>query len=154
MLVIYVDADACPVKEEVYRVAKRCKLAVLVVANSFIRTPSDGDVRFITVGSGDDVADDWIAERVGVADIVITADIPLAGRCLKAGARVVGSTGNEFTEDSIGSALAGRELATQLREMGLETPGPPPMGKKDRSRFLNTLDTVIQSIRREHPETQ
>ncbi|MFT4569322.1 MAG: hypothetical protein ACI8TX_000466 [Hyphomicrobiaceae bacterium] len=148
MLTIFVDADACPVKDEVYRVATRCELQVRVVANSFINVPRDGRVELITVGSGDDVADDWIAERAGPGDIVVTADILLASRCLKAGARVIGTKGLEFTEDSIGGALAGRELSQQLREMGMETRGPAPMEKKDRGRFLNTLDTVIQAIRR------
>jgi uncharacterized protein YaiI (UPF0178 family) len=143
-MIIYIDADASPVKNEVYRVAKRCGLPVIVVANSSMQVPGDIDVRLVVVGSGDDVADDWIAERAGQGDVVVTADIPLASRCLKAGASVVGSTGVEFTEDSIGSALAGRELAQQLREMGLETRGPAPMEKKDRSRFLNTLDMIIR----------
>ncbi len=148
MLTIYVDADACPVKEEVYRVALRCELQVRVVANSFIQTPRSALVELVTVGSGDDVADDWIAERAGPGDIVVTADIPLAARCLEAGARVVGSKGVEFTEESIGGALAGRALAQHLREAGVDAGGPAPMSKKDRGRFLNTMDAIVQSIRR------
>lgn len=149
MLDIYIDADACPVKDEVYRVALRCDLEVIVVANTQMRRPAEGRVTIVKVGSGDDVADDWIAEQAGVGDIVITADIPLAARCLEGKVRVLGTKGIEYTEDSIGSALAGRNLSQQLREMGVETSGPAPMTKKDRSRFLNTLDSIIQAIRRE-----
>ncbi|HEY2775611.1 MAG TPA: YaiI/YqxD family protein [Candidatus Binatia bacterium] len=149
MLEIFVDADACPVKEEIYRVARRCALPVSLVANSFVATPPDGLVRLVTVGAGDDVADDWIAGRAGRGDIVITADVLLAARCLKAGARVVDPKGREFTDDSIGSQVAGRELSRRLRESGVKTDGPAPMTGKDRGRFLNTLDTVIQSIRRQ-----
>lgn len=145
---IYIDADACPVKQEVYRVARRCEIDVIVVANCGMAVPVDLTVRLVVVESGDDVADDWIAERIERADIAITADIPLAARCLKAGARVVGPRGVEFTDDSIGSALAGRELSRHLREIGADTAGPPPLTKKDRSQFLNTLDAVVQSLRR------
>jgi uncharacterized protein len=148
-MTIYVDADACPVKEEVYRVARRCGLDVRVVANSFLPTPSDASVELVVVGQGDDVADDWIAERAGRGDIVVTADILLASRCLKADARVVDPKGQEFTNDSIGSQLAGRELSRHLRELGLETRGPAPMDKKDRGRFLGTLDSIIQALKRE-----
>lgn len=147
-MILYVDADACPVKDEVYRVARRCALEVRVVANAFIRTPPDASVRLVSVAHGDDVADDWIAERAGPDDIVITADVLLAARCLKARARVIDPKGREFTDDSIGSQVAGRELSRHLRELGLETGGPAPMEKKDRARFLNTLDTVIQALRR------
>lgn len=148
-MIIYVDADACPVKEEVYRVARRCRLEVRVVANAPIRIPSDVAVELIVVGHGDDVADDWIAERAGTGDIVVTADVLLADRCLKARARVIDPKGREFTDDSIGAQVAGRELSRRLRESGIETGGPSPMEKKDRGRFLNTLDTVIQALRRE-----
>jgi uncharacterized protein YaiI (UPF0178 family) len=147
--VVYVDADACPVKEEVYRVARRCGLEVRVVANVPMRIPADPAVHLITVGQGDDVADDWIAERAGAGDIVITADVLLAARCLKARARVIDPKGREFTDDSIGGQVAGRELSRRLRESGIETGGPAPMEKKDRGRFLNTLDTVVQALRRE-----
>lgn len=148
-MIIYVDADACPVKEEVYRVARRCGLAVRVVANRFQNTPADELIELVVVGDGDDVADDWIAERCGRGDIVVTADIPLASRSLKAGARVVDPKGREFTDDSIGSQLAGREISRHMREVGLDTKGPAPMDRKDRGRFLNTLDTIIQSLKRQ-----
>jgi uncharacterized protein YaiI (UPF0178 family) len=147
MLTIYVDADACPVKEEVYRVARRCTLKVQVVANSPMAVPADSLIRLVVVGAGDDVADDWIASRAGEGDIVITADVLLAARCLKAAARVVDPKGREFTDDSIGSQVAGRELSRRLRESGIETGGPSPMTAQDRGKFLNTLDTVVQSIR-------
>jgi uncharacterized protein YaiI (UPF0178 family) len=147
MLTIYVDADACPVKEEVYRVARRCTLKVQVVANSPMAVTADALIRLIVVGAGDDVADDWIASRAGEGDIVITADVLLAARCLKAAARVVDPKGREFTDDSIGSQVAGRELSRRLRESGIETGGPSPMTAQDRGKFLNTLDTVVQSIR-------
>jgi uncharacterized protein len=149
MLEIYVDADACPVKEEVYRVARRCALEVYVVANIPMAIPSDARVQLVVVGAGDDVADDWIAERVGQGDIVITADVLLAARCLKKGARVVDAKGREFTDDSIGSQVAGRELSRRLRESGIETGGPSPMTTRDRGKFLNTLDAVVQAIRRQ-----
>lgn len=148
MLEIYVDADACPVKEEVYRVARRCGLKVYVVANSAMATPADPLIQFVCVEAGDDVADDWIVGRAGKGDIVVTADVLLADRCLKADARVVDPKGREFTNDSIGSQVAGRELSRRLREAGIETAGPSPMTARDRGKFLNTLDAVVQSIRR------
>jgi uncharacterized protein len=151
LLEIYVDADACPVKEEVYRVARRCALRVHVVANRPMAIPSDALFDLVVVGAGDDVADDWIASRAGMGDIVITADVLLADRCLKASARVVDAKGREFTDDSIGSQVAARELTRRLREAGIETGGPAPMTAKDRGKFLNTLDTVVQSIRRLSP---
>src|SRR6516164_4856789 len=123
---IFIDADACPVKEEVYRVAARYGLKVFVVANSFIRTPRDASIELVSVGQGFDAADDWIAERATPQDIVITSDIPLAGRCLKAGAVVVAPNGKPFTESSIGMALAMRELMSDLRAMGEAKGGPPP----------------------------
>jgi len=149
VLRIFVDADACPVKEEVYRVARRYDLAVAVVTNARMRVPDDARFEQVVVEGGFDAADDWIAERVQPRDIVITADIPLAARCLPQGARVLEPRGREFTEDSIGDALATRELLSQLREQGAVTGGPPPLEKKDRSRFLQRLDEVIQAIRRE-----
>ncbi len=148
MLRIFVDADACPVKQEVYRVAGRTQLSVTLVANSWMQIPVAGSVGLQVVGQGLDAADDWIVEHVGVHDIVITADILLAGRCLEAGAQVLGPTGKAFTEDNIGSAIATRELMAGLREAGERTGGPPPIGKRDRSRFLQKLDEIIQSIRR------
>ena len=146
---ILVDADACPVKEEVYRVARRCGLKVHVVANSAMATPPDALIQLVVVGAGDDVADDWIASRAGKGDIVITADVLLAARCLKSAARVVDPKGREFTDDSIGSQVAGRELSRRLRESGIETGGPSAMTARDRGQFLNKLDAVVQSIRRQ-----
>lgn len=148
MLHIYVDADACPVKQEVYRVAKRCGLEVTLVANSWMRVPDERWLTLEVVGEGFDEADDWIVEHIQPDDIVITADIPLASRCLKNGARVIGSTGKPFTEDNIGPALATRDLLSELRGAGEITGGPPPLEKRDRSRFLQQLDELIQSIRR------
>ncbi len=145
---IYVDADGCPVKEEVYRVARRYGLTVYVVANRHQRTPSDDLVRPVVVGGAFDAADDWIAERAGPGDVVITADIPLAARCLERGARVIGPRGDPFTGDNIGEALATRELMDQLRQMGMQTGGPKPFDKRSRSRFLQALDQVIQAVRR------
>jgi len=142
-----VDADACPVKEEVYRVARRYALHVTLVANAPQRIPDDERFALVVVREGMDVADDWIAERAGMGDIVITADIPLAARCIRSGARVIGTTGRAFTEDNVGGALATRDILTELRGAGEFTPGPPPFEKRDRSRFLQALDTAIQAIR-------
>ncbi len=152
MLHIFVDADACPVKEEVFRVARRCGLQVTLVANSYIRTPPGDRVALQLVGNDPDAADDWIVENVGNHDIVVTSDIPLASRCLDAGAHVIPPTGKPFTEDNIGGALATRDLLADLRNAGELTGGPPPFQKKDRSRFLQQLDEVVQSVRRAHPE--
>ena len=151
MLHIYVDADACPVKQEVYRVAKRYQLEVTLVANSWMRIPDERWLKLEVVGEGFDAADDWIVEQVQADDIVITADIPLASRCVKEGASVIGTTGKPFTENNIGSALATRDLLSELRGAGEITGGPRPLQKRDRSRFLQTLDEVIQSIRRKRP---
>ena len=151
MLHIFVDADACPVKEEVYRVARRCGLNVTLVANSWMRTPTGPWIALEVVGGDSDAADDWIVEHVEPFDIVITADIPLADRCIKKGAKVIGTTGKPFTEESIGSALATRDLMEELRGAGEITGGPPPLDKRARSRFLQELDNVIQSIRRKQP---
>jgi len=145
---IYVDADACPVKSEVYRVAGRYELAVYVVANTWLQVPTRGRVEAVVVREGPDVADDWIAERAGAGDIVISADIPLAARCLENGAYVLGHDGRPFTEDSIGSALASRELLSQLREVGEMSGGPSPFTKADRSRFLQKLDEAVHRVRR------
>ncbi len=150
MLHIFIDADACPVKSEVYRVAERYGLGVTVVANSWMRTPGEGWIRLEVVGSGFDAADDWIVEHVASNDIVVTADVILAGRCLKAGARVLGPGGKPFTNDNIGDALATRELLAELRGAGEMTGGPRPLTKRDRSRFLQQLDQMIVTIRREH----
>ncbi len=151
MLHIFIDADACPVKDEVYRVAGRCRLKVTLVANSWMRTPDERWIALEVVGDASDEADDWIVEHVEQSDIVITADVPLASRCVKAGARVIGPTGKPFTEDTIGEVLAPRDLLTELRGAGEVTGGPPPLNQRDRSRFLQQLDQVIQSIRRKHP---
>ena len=137
---IYVDADACPVKDEVYRVAARYRLEVILVANQRMSVPHDERIRLEVVSEGLDAADDWIAENIGPGDIVITADIPLAGRCLEVGAQALGSTGRPFNEDNIGEALATRELLADLRMGGEVTGGPRPFEKKDRSRFLHQLD--------------
>jgi len=146
---IYVDADACPVKKEVYKVAQRYGMHVTLVANSWMRVPMDARTTLEVVGDALDEADDWIVEHVGHNDIVITADILLAGRCLEKGARVIGNTGKVFDEANIGIAVATRELMADLREAGEMTGGPPPMGKKDRSRFLQVLDQAIQAVKRE-----
>ncbi len=148
MLKIFVDADACPVKSEVYRVASRYGLAVTLVANSRMRTPDDRNVSLVVVSSGLDAADDWIVEHVEARDIVITSDIPLASRCLEKGASVIGNTGRPFTEDNIGTALADRELLSDLRSAGEITGGPAPLTKCDRSLFLQKLDEAIQAIKR------
>ncbi len=151
LLHIFVDADACPVKQEVYRVASRYGLDVTLVSNSWMRVPNERWLALEVVEDGIDAADDLIVEHVQPYDIVITADIPLANRCLKEGARVIGPTGKPFTEDNIGQAVATRDLLSELRDAGEITGGPPPLKKRDRSRFLQQLDEVIQSIRRNHP---
>ena len=148
MLHIFVDADACPVKPEIYKVAERYRLQVTLVANSWMRVPNERLIVLEVVGAGADVADDWIVERVQACDIVITADILLADRCLKKEARVIGTNGKLFTEDNIGSAVATRNLMAELRGAGEITGGPPPLQKRDRSRFLHQLDEIIQTIRR------
>jgi len=145
---LYIDADACPVKTEIYRVAERYALKVYVVSNSYINVPRDPRIERVVVSDGFDAADDWIAERVGPEDIVITSDIPLADRSLKKGAAAIGSTGVAFTTSSIGMAMASRELMSNLRAMGEATGGPKPMSPRDRSRFLSTLDETIQKLRR------
>ncbi|MGA2700494.1 MAG: YaiI/YqxD family protein [Isosphaeraceae bacterium] len=146
---IYVDADACPVKEEIYRVARRYGSKVFVIANSPMRVPQEENFEFVGVSGGFDVADDWIAERARTGDIVITADIPLAGRCLQQGARVLGPTGLEFTEDAIGDALATRALLDMLRQSGDFRGGPSPFARSDRSRFLSKLDELVHAARRD-----
>jgi uncharacterized protein len=149
---IYVDADACPVKKEVYRVANRYHLAVTLVANAWMRVPNERWLTLKVVADGFDAADDWIVGHVQPDDIVVTADILLASRCVKEGARVIGPTGKPFTEDNIGQAVATRNLLSELRDAGEITGGPRPLQKKDRSRFLQKLDEMIHAIRREHPE--
>lgn len=150
MTEIYVDADACPVREEVFRVATRLGLVVHVVSNGSrpIRPPGLANVRMVVVGEGADVADDWIAERIGAGDVCVTADIPLASRCLAKGAAALAHNGKRWTGDNIGGALAGREIGRHLREIGVATGGPPPLGKADRSRFLSALEVVVQAALR------
>ena len=148
MTSLYIDADACPVKDEVYKVAARYKLPVLVVSNSWIRTPPQAGVSSIVVDAGPDIADDWIAERAGVGDIVITADIPLAQRALTAGAQVLHPAGRPFTSGNIGGALASRAIGEHLRSFGEITGGPKPFAPADRSRFLQALDAAVVKARR------
>ena len=149
MIEIFVDGDACPVKDEVYAVATRLGVPVALVANSRIHVPPDFGVEMIVVEGTPDAADDWIAENARPSDVVVTADIPLAARCLAAGARVLGTNGRPFTENSIGGALATRELKSQLRESGTFTGGPRPISGPDRSRFLSKLDELVQRGLRE-----
>jgi uncharacterized protein YaiI (UPF0178 family) len=148
---IYVDGDACPVRDEVYRVADRLRLPVFVVSNGSrpLRPPGLPNVRMIFVGQQADAADDWIAAHIGRGDVCVTSDIPLAARCLAGGARALAPNGHVWTPDNIGGALAGREIARHLRESGATTSGPPPMTKQDRSRFLSALDTEIRRALRE-----
>ena len=144
---IYIDADACPVKDETYKVADRYSVKVCVVANSWMRIPHNERVTLEVVPGDFDAADDWIAERANTGDIVVTADIPLAARCIDSGARVLGTRGEEFTEAGIGDALAMRALKDHLRQTGEITGGPPPMDKKFRSRFLSKLDEMVNAVR-------
>ena len=148
MLEVFIDADACPVKDEIYRVAERYGLKVHVVANGWMRIPDSPLIERVTVTEGLDVADDWIVAHAGVGDIVVTADIPLADRCVKKGARVLAPTGRPFTPESIGNDLATRNLLTELRDTGQIRGGGRPFGKQDRSRFLGALDNLIQAVRR------
>lgn len=149
MLTIYVDADACPVKDEVYQVALRYAVRVAVVANAPLRVPADARVELV-VRSGFGAADDWIAKQAGPGDVVVTADIPLAARCLAQGARVLDPRGRPFTDNDIGTALAMRDLMNSLRQRGEVTGGLSPMAAKDRSRFLSKLDEAINAVRRAH----
>ena len=153
MITLYIDADACPVKQEVYRVAERhalkgAALKVFVVSNSPIAVPRDGFVERVVVGSGMDEADNWIAERAGRGDIVITADVPLASRCVKSDAEVIAPNGRAFTKDSIGLTLATRNLMDSLRSAGETTGGPKPFSPRDRSSFLSALDQAIVRLTR------
>lgn len=154
MTEIFVDGDACPVKDEVYAVASRLGLAVIVVANQRINVPHDLGVEMIVVEAGPDAADDWIAEEIQASDVVITADIPLAARCLEVGALALGTHGREFTTDSIGGALATREIKAHVRETGVMTGGPPPLSPRDRSRFSNMLDQVVHRAMRTSGERE
>ena len=151
MIEIFVDADACPMKDEVYAVAARHGIYVTVVANMPMGLPSGLGIEMVVVDQGPDAADDWIADHVRPGDVVITADIPLADRCLKAGAAALGTNGRPFTEDSIGSALAGREISAHLREIGATTRGPSGITPRDRSRFSSSLEALVQAGLRAHP---
>jgi hypothetical protein len=149
LLEIYVDTDACPVKDEVYRVAGRYGLRVWVVANGWLRVPDSPLIDRVTVSEGLDRVDDWIAARIGPGDIAITADVPLADRCVKAGADVIAPNGRPFTASSIGMALATRNLMHDLRSAGGVTGGPPPFSRRDRSAFLSALDLAIVRLKRD-----
>ena len=150
MTAIYIDADACPVRDEVYRVAERLSLDVFVVSNGSrpIRPSSNPQVHMVVVGEGADAADHWIAEHIGPGDICVTGDIPLASRCLAKEALALAPNGKIWTNDNIGNALAGREVSRHLRELGMTGGGATPFSKADRSRFLQALDKLIQSARR------
>ena len=145
---VYVDADACPVKAEVYKVAERHDLPVFIVANSFMNVPRDPAVKLVVVAAGMDAADDWIAEHAGPRDIVVTSDVPLASRCVKAGATVLAPNGRAFTNASIGMALATRNLLEQIRDSGEITGGPKPFAPRDRSNFLSALNQAIVRLKR------
>ncbi|MEE2663634.1 MAG: YaiI/YqxD family protein [Myxococcota bacterium] len=150
MVEIVVDADACPVKDEVYAVAARYGIRTIVVANSLLRIPDGLGIEMIVVGKQLDAADDWIVENVRVSDLVITADVPLAARCIAVGARVLGTQGEPFTQDSIGAALATRNLKAELREAGIPTPGPRSISARERSQFSSRLDAMVRAAQREH----
>src|SRR6202021_2639092 len=154
MIALFIDADACPVKQEVYRVAERhvlkgAALKVFVVSNSPIAVPRDEMIERVVVGGGTDEADNWIAERAGAGDIVITADVPLASRAVKAGAEVLAPNGRPFTKDSIGMTLATRNLMDSLRSAGEITGGPRPFAPRDRSNFLSALEQALGRVKRE-----
>ncbi|MGA0601010.1 YaiI/YqxD family protein [Caulobacter sp. KR2-114] len=145
---IFIDADACPVKDETYKVAQRYGLKTWVVANAFMQVPAHPRIERVQVDAGPDVADDWIAERVQPGDIVVTNDIPLAERTLQAGGSAIGANGRPFTRDSIGSAIAQRALMEQIRSTGEITGGPRPFDRNDRSRFLQALDEAVNKAMR------
>lgn len=145
---ILVDADACPVKAEIYRVAERHGLPVRIVANSFMGIPRDPLVQIVVVGAGMDAADNWIAEQAGPSDVVVTADVPLAARCVKKGATVIAPNGRAFSDASIGMQLATRNLLQDIRDAGEITGGPKPFGPRDRSNFLQALDLAIARLKR------
>ncbi len=151
MIAILVDGDACPVKDETYAVATRCRVPVFLVANSRMHVPEGMGIEMVVVDQGADAADDWIAEQARPGDVVVTADLPLAARCLEAGARVLGTNGREVDVDSIGGQLATRDLKEHLRGAGLATGGPPPLSPRDRSRFSSKLDELVQRSLREFP---
>ena len=144
---IYIDADACPVKDETYKVAKRYGIPVTLIANSWMNTPDDPNITLVKVGQGFDEADEWIVEHINKDEIVITTDIPLASECLKKDAHAINPKGRIFTHDSIGDALASREISDQMRQHNLQTGGPAPFSQKDRSRYLQALDKTIHACR-------
>jgi uncharacterized protein YaiI (UPF0178 family) len=146
---LLVDGDACPVKDEIYVVATRLGVPVSLVANAPLYVPRGFGVKLVVVDGQPDAADDWIAEHARAGDVVVTGDIPLAARCLASGARVLGPDGRPFTEDSIGGALATRELKSYLRETGIQSGGPRAISAKDRSRFLSKLDELVRASLRE-----
>jgi uncharacterized protein YaiI (UPF0178 family) len=148
MLDLYIDADACPVRAEAFKVAERYRLSVMVVTCGNVRAPRDPRIRQVLVEAGPDAADDWIAEHIGQGDICITNDVPLAARCLQRDAGAIGPTGHVFTATNIGEALARRDLSAFLRETGARTGGPSALTQRDRSRFLQSLDTLVNRIRR------
>lgn len=148
MAKIYVDGDACPVKDEIYRVAERFQISVILVANSHMKIPMNPLFEMKVVKGNFDAADDWIVEKIAPNDLVITSDILLADRCLKKLARVLGPKGEEFNEDNIGSAIAMRDLSQNLRHMGENRGGPAPMDKKARSKFLAKMDEILQALKR------
>ncbi|WAC07659.1 MAG: YaiI/YqxD family protein [Thermodesulfobacteriota bacterium] len=148
MLEIYVDADACPFKQEVCKVAKRNRLNVTFVSNTLMRIPDQEGAKLVVVEGQFDAADNWIVEHISKDDIVVTTDIPLAYRCVKRGAQVLGPTGRILSDANIGQVLATRDLLTELREAGTIKGGPPPLQKRDRSRFLQSLEQIIQNIKR------
>jgi uncharacterized protein len=148
LITIYVDADSCPVKNESIKVAKRYGLKIYFVSNSKMKIPKDELIATVVVGDGLDAADDWIVDHINSMDIAVSADVPLASRCLKKGARVLDPNGRVFTEESIGEALAHRDLMTYLRDLGNITGGSTPRNKRDSSRFLQRLDDLIQAIQR------
>ncbi|MFW5860164.1 MAG: YaiI/YqxD family protein [Planctomycetota bacterium] len=148
MTIIYIDADACPVKDETYRVASRYALLVYVVANSWMRMPDDPQIRLEVVGDGFDAADDWIAERAGAGDVVVTDDIPLAARCIAAGALVITTRGERRDTNSIGDAMAMRELMQYMRAAGEVGGGPKALDERDRRHFRQELDKVVTAALR------
>jgi uncharacterized protein len=148
---IYVDADACPVKAEAVRVADRHGLTVYMVSNSWMRLDDNPLIQRVVVAEGPDAADDWIAERAGASDVVVTADILLAARCLKAGARCLGPTGKAFTDANIGAAVAMRDLQRHLRETGESRGFNAVFTPRDRSRFLEAMEQAVQALKRERP---
>ncbi len=150
MLNIYIDADACPVKDETYKVAKRYNLLTYVVANQYLNIPMDINIRMEAVSGSFDAADDWIVEKSQANDIVITSDILLAQRCVEKAVKVVNPKGHEYNEDNIGTAVSGRETAEHMRQTGHKGTGPSAMTKTDKSNFLSKLDQVIQKIKKEN----